>query len=389
MSAGLNLYSAVGSVLTHYRVGVEDASLTKVSVVDMPSRVQYAWRHPLLPILYVTTAASGPRQKSDVNHLSAWALDEDGRLQPLGAPIALPARAVHMCVDPQGRFALNTHNFPESAITVHTLNQDGTLGAQVAQTRRLDYGIYPHQVLAFPSGKAALIIDRGNKATDSRGEEPGALRSFMLNDGSLSEGRTVAPGGGYGFGARHADFHPSKPWMYVSDERFNRLYMFRFNEETIEEAPAYTRVMLADADNVRPRQIAGPIHVHPSGKFVYAANRADQTVELDGHKVFGGGENNIAVYGIDDATGEPTLIQHADTHSFHVRTFACDPTGQLLVAASIRKMTVGSDGGVVTVPAALTVFRITDGRLTFERKYDVEVPDNEMQYWMGMVATAG
>jgi 6-phosphogluconolactonase len=355
MTEELGLYSAVGSVLTHYRVDIETASLVRTSAVTMPSRVQYAWRHPSHPILYVTTASAGPRQKSDFNHLSAWRMGKDGQLQPLGEPVALPARAVHMCVDPEGRFVLNAHNFPQSAITMHALNPNGSLGREIAPGKLLDYGIYPHQVLAFPSGKAALIVDRGNKPKESCGEEPGALRSFLVEDGALAQGKSVAPNGGYGFGPRHADFHPTKPWLYVSDERFNRLYMFRYDGALIEDMPAYTRETLANPENVQPRQIAGPIHVHPSGKFVYLANRADQTVEFNGHQVFGGGENSIVVYAIDDITGEPRLVQHAETHSYHVRTFCCDPSGRLLVAASIKQMTVRSGDDVMTVPAALTV----------------------------------
>ena len=96
----------------------------------------------------------------------------------------------------------------------------------------------------------------------------------------------------------------------------NRLYMFRFPDNLLECEAAYTRNTLAEPEHVRPRQLAGPIHVHPSGRFVYVVNRADQTVEVGGQKIFGGGENNIAVSGIDANTGEPTLIQHAETRSF-------------------------------------------------------------------------
>ncbi len=44
------------------------------------------------------------------------------------------------------------------------------------------------------------------------------------------------------------------------------------------------------------------------------------------------------------------------------------------------------DGDTVrTVPAGLSVFRIgDDGKLTFVRKYDVDVGDTLM-FWMGMV----
>ena len=91
------------------------------------------------------------------------------------------------------------------------------------------------------------------------------------------------------------------------------------------------------------------------------------------------------MFSVDLDTGEPTLVQHADPHSFHVRTFAIDPQARMLVAASIIPMNVREGGEVRHVPAALTVFRIgVDGRLTYVRKHDVAT-NGKNQFWMGMV----
>ena len=114
-------------------------------------------------------------------------------------------------------------------------------------------------------------------------------------------------------------------------------------EPTDPTVDAITRIRhkcdtLADRANEKPRQLAGTIHLHPSGRYVYVANRADHTVDFRGRKVFGGGENSIAVFAIDAVSGEPRLIQHADAHAYHVRTFAFDPSGRLMVAASIKPM---------------------------------------------------
>ena len=126
--------------------------------------------------------------------------------------------------------------------------------------------------------------------------------------------------------------------------------------------------------------------MHPNGRFVYAVNRASTSTELDGKRVFAGGENNFAVYSIDPATGEPSLIQHVETHGIHCRTFHIDPSGRLLVAAHIMPLLVKDGETLRTVPASLAVFRIDDGgRLDFVRKYDVDVGDKTM-FWMGMVA---
>jgi hypothetical protein len=119
---------------------------------------------------------------------------------------------------------------------------------------------------------------------------------------------------------------------------------------------------------------------------VYGINRSDHRIDVDGQRAFGGGENSLAVFAIDQKTGEPTLIQHIDTQGFHPRTFHIDPSGRLLVAAHIMAMPVRQGSTIVTVPANMSVFRIgSDGKLAHVRKYDVDV-GKAFQWWMGMVA---
>lgn len=380
------LYSAVDDRITSYRVDALTAELTKLESIEVPAKVQYAWPHPSKNFLYVSTSSGGPRVASDCNHVSAYEVRPDGCLTLHGTPTALPKRAVHMCVDPTGRFIINAHNYQGGAITVHTIEPDGFVGSLIPQELGADFGIYPHQVMVFPSGKQLLIVDRGNKRQADKPEDPGALRLFRFDGGKAVGDDVIAPNGGHGFGPRHIDFHPTKPWLYASDERTNRLYMFRFAEGRIEAEPAYTLDTLAHPTTGNARQLAGPIHVHPSGKVVYVANRADATVHVDGQAVFTEGENNIAVYSLDSDTGEPTLQQHADTRSFHVRTFACDPTGRLLVTASIKPLASIENGSLKQTPATLTTFRIgDDGQLEFVSTYEAETTGTQLQYWMGIV----
>ena len=128
--------------------------------------------------------------------------------------------------------------------------------------------------------------------------------------------------------------------------------------------------------------MAGAIHIHPNGRFVTMTNRNSGTEEIGGKKVFKGGENNVATFAIDQVTGEPTLIQNIEAHTIHLRTFAIDPSGRLLIAASILPMAM-RDGS--TLPAALVLYRIgDDGKLTFARKYDVDT-GRFMQFWTGIV----
>ncbi|HSQ04978.1 MAG TPA: beta-propeller fold lactonase family protein, partial [Burkholderiales bacterium] len=137
--------------------------------------------------------------------------------------------------------------------------------------------------------------------------------------------------------------------------------------------------------NLRPRQMASAIHVHPNGRFVYVANRADHKIDVAGSAVFGGGENSLVVYAIDQRTGEPRFVQRIDPRAYHVRTFAIDPGSRMLVAASIKPMPVREGSKIVIVPAGLSVFRMgDDGKLEFARKYDVDTGNGE-QWWMGII----
>ena len=385
MNANVKLYSAVGEELTHYDVDVEGATLVKRKPIKVPAVVQYAWPHPSKRYLYVTTSNRGVGMKADLNHVSALRIDPaSGELAYHGEPLTLPARAVHLCLTADATHLLNAHNLPRAGITVHRINADGTIGAEVKQPDGLAFGIYPHQVMASPSTGTVMLIDRGNDAKKDKPEDPGALRLFRINNGVLANLAAIPPNGGYGFGPRHIDFHPSEPWVYVSLERQDKLYMYRMQGDSLEPAAAYMRDTLADPANVKPRQLAGTIHVHPNGRFVYVMNRNDGTVDYAGQKVFAGGDNSIAVYAIDPKTGEPTLIQHADTHAIHVRTFSIDPSGRMMVAASIAPIAVREGDKVVNVPATLSVLRIgSDGKLAFVRKYDVET-NGKIHYWMGM-----
>lgn len=88
-------------------------------------------------------------------------------------------------------------------------------------------------------------------------------------------------------------------------------------------------------------------------------------------------------------TGEPTLIQNADGHANYLRTFAIDPTGRILIAASVWAMPMREGKDVTTLPAGIVMYRIGgDGKLAFVRKYEIEASVKKQQFWAGMVTLA-
>jgi 6-phosphogluconolactonase (cycloisomerase 2 family) len=387
------LYAAVGDELTQYDVDVDGATLVKRGSITLPEKVQEAALHPSKRFLYIAWSNGGPSPMvpesvtSGSHHgLSAFRIDPaSGALLPHGQPAALPSRPIYVTADVPGTHVLTAYNVP-SGITVHSIEADGTLGAQVKEPPGLDVGIYGHQVRVDPSNQTVILVTRGNGPTPSKPEDPGALKLFSYKDGLLANKISIAPGGGFNFQSRHLDFHPTGPWVFLTLERQNKLDVFeKMKDGMLNASPLFSKDTLADPGNVRPGQAVGTIHVHPNGKFVYLANRANGTVDFEGKPVFVGGENSIAVFAINQETGEPTLIQNADSHGIHVRTFALDPSGKILVAGNMMQMSVRGKDGVKTVPASLAVFRVgNDGKLDFARKYDLNVGSKNL-FWMGMV----
>ena len=97
----------------------------------------------------------------------------------------------------------------------------------------------------------------------------------------------------------------------------------------------------------------------------------------------------MAVFAIDQTTGEPTLLQNADGHANYLRTFGIDPAGKILIAASVAPVPVREGADIKMLPAGLSVFRIgSDGKLEFVRKYDLDATPQKQQFWAGMITLA-
>jgi 6-phosphogluconolactonase (cycloisomerase 2 family) len=382
-------YVSQGPGLTTYAMDAEAATLTRNSTVSLPANVQYAWPHPSAPFLYVATSNGGSASlgiKGDKHDLTALRIEpETGALKEHGASVALRTRPIHVTIDHSGTYALAAYNNP-SSVSVHRLNADASLGAEIKQATTPECGVFAHQVRVTPANDAAILVCRGNDANQNKPEDPGSLREFTFRDGQLVNRTTVAPKGGYGFGPRHLDFHPTLPFVYVSRERENKLNVYRINNGVLDPQLQFEKDTLTDPGHIVSRQAACTLHFHPNGRFLYLANRAYDTVKIDGKDVFPGGENSIAVYAIDQATGEPTLIQSEDVHGIYPRTFALDPGARMLAVTNMEPKLVRDGAGLKTVPANIATFRVgTDGTLNFARNYEVDT-HGQSQFWSGVVA---
>ena len=380
------LYANVGPVLTHYDVDLATAELVTRESVTLPAGVQYCWPHRNRRYLYVasSSSAAGNEQVGTEHHVTAFTIDSaTGALEQNGNPMRLPVRPIHMTLDNESQHILVAFNNP-SSLRVYRIRNDFTPGEEVRQGA-MDAGIYAHQVRVTPDGRHVVLVTRGNEGTAQRPEDPGALMVFDYSNGTLSNQYKIAPNGGRGYGPRHLDFHPTKPWMYVSIETQNQIHLHRMQDGKPLPEVVFNKTTLLEPGNIRSRQAASTVHVHPNGRVVYGANRSQDLVDFNGKKVYKGGENSIVAYAINQETGEPTAIQHIETQKIHPRTFHMDPGGRILVAQHNLPVDVRDGDSVRTVQAGLSVFRMNeDGRLAFSRTYDIDVGDKTM-WWMGMV----
>jgi 6-phosphogluconolactonase (cycloisomerase 2 family) len=382
----LALYASTGSRLLQFAVDVDQFALWGFGdAVSVTENVQYACPDISATHLYAALSNGAPGTSGDAHYVTALRIDsKSGTLFPHGEHLRLPSRPVHITTDARSEHVLIVYTELRT-VTVIRIAEDGKLGPEVKQPHDLDTGVFAHQVFVAPSNDKVIVVARGIDAAAAMSEVPGCLKVFGYRDGVLSDAASVAPGGGFGFGPRNLEFHPSGDWLYVSLERQNRLCTFRVEDGAPADGPVFQNETLVDPRNVRPRQMAGAVHVHPSGRFIYVANRAFGTIPVDGKDLFAGGENSIVVYRVNPATGEPQQIQNIETQGIYPRTFSLDPDGRMLVAGNLRHALLREGAGYRSIPANLAVFSIgSDGRLTFVRTYEPDCGGQDL-FWSGMV----
>ena len=381
------VYSSIGPELTIWDLDIDGATLTKRNTVALPGFITEATLHPSKKIIYITWGRfQGGFQIHAEPHehgMSAFLIDSaTGTLTPHGPSVSLgktPGYISALVTDIPGRFVLASDSDP-SRISVHRLMEDGTIGQEIVSPGKLDFGVHAHQIRMDPSNQTVVLPCRGDSVNGM--ESPGSLKLFAFKEGILTERQSIGPGNGFDFNARHMDFHPSGKWDYFTTERQNKMLVYERRQDGSLGRQLYSKDTLSRPGTVSPGQIAGTVHVHPNGRFVYVANRASGTTVVDGKRVWAGGENSIAVFSINQSTGEPTLIQNMDTRGLHPRVFALDPSSRVIVAANNTSLPT-REGTVI--PASLSTYRIgSDGKLEFVRKYDVDL-NNSQQFWAGII----
>jgi 6-phosphogluconolactonase len=376
---GIVVYAGEGKSLATFHFDSETGKLVKVASVDVAQPVQYGAIAADARHLYVSLS-----DNARSHFIGVFAIDPiTGALAERGAPAVLPkARAIHIELDRSGKHLLMAHNVTH-AVDAQNVSADGTLGDFVAQPGSTETGNFAHQVRADPSGRFVLTCARGTDAGPSGPEQTGQITVWSYQNGALQSREVVTPGPGVG--PRHLDFKGEHN-VYVAAERGNLLLSYRFDNGSL--TPLFRTPTVPDGGP--PGQRAGAIHVHTNGSWLYVSNRDTATVDrsVDGGSVpiYGGGLNEIALFRLDAANGEPRRIAGFDSHGFEPRTFTIDPTGRFVIVANQKGGYALHNDDVVRVHPNLAVFRIgEDGALTFVQSYELEAES----LWVDSVRLGG
>lgn len=220
----------------------------------------------------------------------------------------------YACVDRAGDHLLAA-NFGSGSAAVFPLEPGGRLRPASAVVQDTGSGPNPRQ--AGPHAHAInLSPDERFAIVSEFGTDRLALFRFDSDRGTLTPAEPPHLPLRPGSAPRHLAFHPSHPVAYSLNEIDNTITVLAWNA---------TRGSLRELQNVSTlpsgfsgRNTAAEVIVHPSGRFLYASNRGNQS---------------LAVFSIDNS-GRIALAGHVSCGGRTPRGFAVDPDGRWLIAAN-------------------------------------------------------
>lgn len=248
----------------------------------------------------------------DGHEVSAFCVDTAlGTLRFLNRQDCGGKNPVHLALDPSGRYVV-VSNHLSGTLAVLPLGSDGAL-LPLKQLAAMAGEPGPHRVEQpfakphfnpfDPSGRFVVVPDKGLDR----------LFSFRFKDGALEPTDMPSVATREAAGPRHLAFHPKQPFAYVVNELDSTLTMYRFEAQTGALTPL--QILSALPDTFIGNNRASEIAIDAEGRVLYASNR---------------GDDSIAVFQIDAATGRLTFVGTQASGGRTPRYFALTPAGNSL-----------------------------------------------------------
>ena len=268
--------------------------------------------HPNGRFLYaVGEISSFEGQKTGA--VSAFVIDpKTGDLALLNQKSSEGTGPCHLVVDKTGRNVL-VANYGGGTVAVLPIEADGRLTP--ASSVRVHEGSGPNKGRQEKPHAHGIYLDAAERFAFS--PDLGADRVFAYRFDAAKG--TLEPHGAApldpGAGPRHLAFHPSGKYLYTINELLSTVSAFAYDAAKGALAPLQTVSAL-------PAGFSGTswtaeVEVSRDGRFVYGSNR---------------GDDSLAVFRVDAATGRLTPAGHAPVGGKNPRHFTIDPTGRFILA---------------------------------------------------------
>ena len=226
----------------------------------------------------------------------------------------------YLTLDRTERFVL-VANYKVGNLSVLPVNNDGSLGEATAVVqhqgssinRERQEGPHAHCIVVDRSNQYAFAVDLGiDKIIGYR---------FDARKGNLTSHTVIEAKPGAG--PRHLTFHPNNRYAYVINELDSTMTAFSYDPSGGLLRPKQTLSTLPS--DYSGENTCADVHVSPNGKFLYGSNR---------------GHDSIAVFEINEKSGELKPVEHVSTGGKTPRNFTIDPTGTFLLAANQKSDSV-------------------------------------------------
>ena len=274
--------------------------------------------HPTRDALYAVNEIDTFEGKPG-GSVSAFAIDRaSGKLTLLNRQPSGGGGPAHVSVDPGGRNVLLA-NYGGGSVAVVPTGADGRLAAPSAVVRHSGSSVNPgrqkephaHSINVDATGRFAYAADLGIDKV--------MIYAFDAAKGTLAPANPPFAAVTPGSGPRHLAFHPANPFVYVINELTLTVTTFTRDAASGSLTPIQTISTLPAGVAAQSSFSTAEVQVHPSGRFLYGSNR---------------GHDSIAVFAIDQKSGQLTFVESVPTQGRTPRHFGIDPTGTYLLAAN-------------------------------------------------------
>jgi 6-phosphogluconolactonase len=244
------------------------------------------------------------------------------------------AGPAHVAVDGSGKFVL-VANYNGGNFSVLPVAGDGSLGAAL-DTQSQGGGAQTHEVVFDSSNRFLFVVNKGRSDV--------AQYRFDAASGAATPNAPSELDLAQGAGSRHLAFHPSLPYAYVVNELDDSVSVTAFDANLGTLSVVQTLSTLPSGVN-GGQNSGAEIQVAPSGRFVYASNR---------------GNDSIVIYSVDASTGRLTLVGHQPTGGRTPRSFHLERRGELMLVANqdsdeVVTFRVDTTTGLLTELSSVTV----------------------------------